>query len=76
MIDCSSTNLKAWNDIAKVPLPSLRSTGTQMISCRLLVNGAAMEASVFEMDMPTEAFLRALQSLAPSPTIATCVLSS
>jgi len=35
----------------------------------LLVNGAAIEASDVESDIPVSAVLRALQSLAPSPHI-------
>jgi hypothetical protein len=57
-------------------LVSLRRIGTHEISYLRLVNGAAIEASVSEIEMPTSALLRALQSLAPSPTIAIWVLSS
>ena len=62
--------------MANDPLPSFRSIGTQLMSWRLLVNGAAMDASEFEMEIPTVACFKALQSLAPSPTIATCDPSS
>ena len=68
--------MKAWKDIARDPLPSFSKMGTQVMSWFLLVNGAAIEASVFEILMPTAAVLSALQSLAPSPTIATWLSSS
>ena len=41
----------------------------------LLVNGAAMEASASLSEIPTAAFLRAPQSLAPSPHIPQLTLS-
>ena len=74
--DCNSTNLNDWKAIAKEPLPSFISIGTQLISYLLQVNGAAMDASVSEIEIPTAAYFKALQSLAPSPTIATNVPSS
>tara|TARA_B110000285_G_scaffold231832_1_gene301430 strand:- start:2525 stop:2722 length:198 start_codon:yes stop_codon:yes gene_type:complete len=60
-------NLKAWKVVVKAALPSLSKVITQEISWILLVKGAAMEASASERLMPASAYLRAPQSLAPSP---------
>ena len=52
-------------------LPSNSRFTTQEMSYTLLVNGAAIEASVSASEMPASAVLRAAQSLAPSPHIMT-----
>lgn len=49
----------------------LMSSGTQLMSADLDVNGDATDASASDSDTPTSAALRAPQSLAPSPHIPT-----
>ena len=63
--------LKICIEEVRVFLPSLSRISTHDISCILLVKGAATEASVSLREIPTSAYLRAPQSLAPSPHIPT-----
>ena len=44
---------------------------TDDMSCALLVNGAAIEASASERLIPASAYFKAVQSFAPSPHIPT-----
>jgi len=60
-------NLKAWKEVARAALPSLKRVITQVMSYILLVKGAAIDASASLREIPTAAALRAPQSLAPSP---------
>lgn len=55
--------------------PSLSKVTTQLMSYTLLVNGAAIDASASDKEIPTAAVLSAPQSLAPSPHIPTCIYS-
>lgn len=45
----------------------LMTSGTQVMSNTLLVNGAATDASASESEIPTSAAFKAPQSFAPSP---------
>ena len=54
--------------------PSRKSEGTQLISLILLVNGAAIEASVSLREIPLAAAFKAAQSFAPSPHIPQFIL--
>ena len=64
-------NLKHWKLVAKPALPFLNNTMTAEIFNTLDVNGALIDASVSDKAKPESAYLRAPQSLAPSPTIQT-----
>ena len=66
-------NLNDWKVVVRAAFPSLIRVITHEISCTLLVNGAAMEASAYESEIPESACLSAIQSLAPSPHIPTRV---
>ena len=41
----SSMNLNNWKEVVRAAFPSIRRVTTQRMSCTLLVNGAAIEAS-------------------------------
>lgn len=77
IIEYSSINLNAWKVVVKAALPSLNKVITHEISCTLLVKGAAIEASASDKLIPLSAYLRAIQSLAPSPHMPTivCIVS-
>lgn len=61
--------MKHWKAVTREHLPSLSKLGTQEILKTLEVKGAAMEASASEREIPTSAYYKAAQSLAPSPHI-------
>lgn len=60
---------------ASAALPSRKILTTQDIFLVFEVKGAAMEASASLRDTPASEFLRAMQSLAPSPHIHTKYLT-
>jgi len=68
-------NLKAWKVVVRAALPSLKRVITLEMSYTLLVKGAAIEASASDKLKPASAYLRALQSFAPSPHMPTWVSS-
>jgi hypothetical protein len=57
--------------VVRAALPSLSKVITHEISCILLVNGAAIEASASDKLIPASAYFKAAQSFAPSPHIPT-----
>jgi len=59
--------------VVKEAFPSLKRVIMHEISVTLLVKGAAIEASASERLNPASAYLRAPQSLAPSPHIPTII---
>ena len=61
--------LKHWKLVTNEALPSLNNLTTQEMSYIFEVNGAAIDASASDRDMPTSAAFKAPQSLAPSPHI-------
>ncbi len=64
-------NLNPEKVVANEHLPSNKRVITQEISCTLLVNGAAIEASASDRLIPASACFKAAQSFAPSPHIPT-----
>ena len=65
------TTLLLKHQIFKEILPSLITSGTQEIFGSFDVNGDATDASASDRDIPACAALKAPQSLAPSPHMAT-----
>ena len=63
----NALNLKQLKLVTNADLPSLTTSKTHEISCRCDVNGAAMDASASDREIPTSADFNAAQSLAPSP---------
>ena len=63
--------LNVWRLVTKAHFPSFRTSMTQEISGVLEVNGAAIEASSVDREIPTSATFKAPQSFAPSPHIKT-----
>jgi hypothetical protein len=66
-------NLNVWKEVVNAALPSLNRVTMQDIFCVFDVNGAAIDASLSDSDTPISAYLRALQSFAPSPHMPTVV---
>lgn len=64
-------NLKTLKLVTRDALPSFNSSIIGLMFGTFEVNGAAIEASASERDSPASAVFNALQSLAPSPHIAT-----
>ena len=63
--------MKHWKFVERLALPFLNSTTAAPMFRTFEVNGALIEASLSERANPASAYLRAPQSLAPSPTIPT-----
>ena len=60
-------NLKQEKEVTSEHLPSLSNFKTQLISGVFDVNGAAIDASASDNEIPTSAAFKAPQSFAPSP---------
>lgn len=67
IIEYNAMNLKQQNEVVKAALPYDNNIGTHEMSWIWLVNGAAIDASANDNEIPASAVFKAPQSLAPSP---------
>ena len=68
--------LKIWNEVDRADLPSFKSSMIHEMSYIDEVNGAAIDASAVEREIPVSAVFKALQSFAPAPHIPTSILKN